>query len=216
MSPTGGVVLVCVSPPEGDFLIKRPTHPVGLGGRAGHEGAGRASGLPDVPLHSDRDWPLLTDEAVGDLLPHGPHGDRPSRAAGLPVSLPVPDFPRLLRPTTTPSRSRADAFAEFFTSGIASAFTRFAGAGERWEGEDPRRRHPRSRPTATRSADRIHEERPTRSLTRATASRCSRSAALVARELLEDRPQPLLEPFRMGRFAAGTMHQASQSPYPWT
>ena len=39
---------------------------------------------------------------------------------------------------------------------------------------------------------------------------------LVARELLEDRPQPLLEPFRMERFAAGTVHPASKSPYPWT
>jgi hypothetical protein len=39
---------------------------------------------------------------------------------------------------------------------------------------------------------------------------------LAARELLSGRPEPLLEPLRMGRFAAGTVHPASKSPYPWT
>jgi methylglutamate dehydrogenase subunit A len=27
---------------------------------------------------------------------------------------------------------------------------------------------------------------------------------------------PLLEPFRLGRFAAGNLHAASSGPYPWT
>jgi glycine/D-amino acid oxidase-like deaminating enzyme len=38
---------------------------------------------------------------------------------------------------------------------------------------------------------------------------------LVARELLGE-PQPLLEPFRFGRFAAGTLHPTSSSPFPWS
>lgn len=38
---------------------------------------------------------------------------------------------------------------------------------------------------------------------------------LVARELLGE-PQPLLEPFRFARFAAGDLHPTSTSPFPWS
>jgi glycine/D-amino acid oxidase-like deaminating enzyme len=38
----------------------------------------------------------------------------------------------------------------------------------------------------------------------------------VAREVLGHRPSPLLEPFRLSRFAGGTTHVVSKSPYPWT
>ena len=40
-------------------------------------------------------------------------------------------------------------------------------------------------------------------------------AWLVARELLGD-PQPLLEPFRFSRYAAGRLHPVSHSPFPWS
>ena len=39
--------------------------------------------------------------------------------------------------------------------------------------------------------------------------------ALVAKELLGD-PQPLLEPFRFSRYAAGRLHPVSHSPFPWS
>jgi len=39
--------------------------------------------------------------------------------------------------------------------------------------------------------------------------------ALVAKELLGE-DQPLLEPFRFSRFAEGTLHPVSHSPYPWS
>ncbi|WP_428273590.1 NAD(P)/FAD-dependent oxidoreductase [Candidatus Palauibacter sp.] len=39
--------------------------------------------------------------------------------------------------------------------------------------------------------------------------------ALVAKELM-GRPQPLLEPFRYGRFAEGRLHPTSNSPFPWS
>jgi glycine/D-amino acid oxidase-like deaminating enzyme len=39
--------------------------------------------------------------------------------------------------------------------------------------------------------------------------------ALVARELLGE-PQPLLEPFRFSRYAAGRLHPVSHSPFPWS
>ena len=38
---------------------------------------------------------------------------------------------------------------------------------------------------------------------------------LAANDLL-DGYEPLLEPFRLGRFAAGRAHAASRGPYPWT
>jgi hypothetical protein len=39
--------------------------------------------------------------------------------------------------------------------------------------------------------------------------------ALAARELLGE-PQPLLEPFRFDRYAAGRLHPVSSSPFPWS
>jgi hypothetical protein len=39
--------------------------------------------------------------------------------------------------------------------------------------------------------------------------------ALVARELLGEQ-QGLLAPFRFGRYAAGTPHPVSHSPFPWS
>jgi glycine/D-amino acid oxidase-like deaminating enzyme len=39
--------------------------------------------------------------------------------------------------------------------------------------------------------------------------------ALVAKELMGE-PQSLLEPFRYSRFAEGTLHPESNSPYPWS
>jgi len=39
--------------------------------------------------------------------------------------------------------------------------------------------------------------------------------ALVAKEILGT-PQPLLEPFRYSRFAAGEIHPVSSSPFPWS
>jgi len=39
--------------------------------------------------------------------------------------------------------------------------------------------------------------------------------ALVAAELLGE-PQPLLEPFRFSRYAAGRLHPVSHSPFPWS
>ena len=37
---------------------------------------------------------------------------------------------------------------------------------------------------------------------------------LVAEDLVAG--EPLLEPFRLGRFATGATHTASKGPYPWT
>jgi hypothetical protein len=39
--------------------------------------------------------------------------------------------------------------------------------------------------------------------------------ALVARELLGEH-EPLLEPFRFGRYATGELHPVSNSPFPWS
>jgi hypothetical protein len=39
--------------------------------------------------------------------------------------------------------------------------------------------------------------------------------ALVARELLGE-PQPLLAPFRFGRYRTGELHPTSNSPFPWS
>jgi hypothetical protein len=38
---------------------------------------------------------------------------------------------------------------------------------------------------------------------------------LAAADILAG-PEPLLEPFRLGRFEAGRLQPASSGPYPWT
>jgi len=203
---TGGLfsyVLAC----EGDFVLPG----VGLGGRAGHE-APVVHLDSDVPLHSDRDGRLLTDEPWGIYFRMGRTGTGIA-GGGLPVALPD-DLAIDPYGHDNPEQVAGDAFSEFFTSAIATAFGRFRDAGDRWQATP----HggvialtPDGYPVCARLRDNVYAI-----LDAGHAFKMLAIGELVARELLDDRPEPLLEPFRLGRFAAGTMHQASQSPYPWT
>ena len=153
---------------EGQFALPG----TGLGGRAGREAPvvhlDQAGGL-----RSDRDGARAAAGRLGDLLPHGPdryrgHGGRASRAALRSRARPV-------RPRQSGARGR----------GRLCRVLRVGAGGRVWPLRRPQRRmagNPRgrasspTRPTTTRSATgccRTH----TRSLTPATASRCSRSVA---------------------------------------
>jgi glycine/D-amino acid oxidase-like deaminating enzyme len=192
---------------EGDFVLPG----VGLGGRAGHE-APVVHLDADVPLHSVRDGRLLTDEPWGIYFRMGRTGTGIA-GGGLPVALPD-DFAVDPYGHDNPEQVAGDAFAEFFTSGIASAFGRFRDAGERWQSTT----HggvialtPDGYPVADRIGDNVYAI-----LDAGHGFKMLAIGDLAARELLDDRPQPLLEPFRLARFAEGTSHPASKSPYPWT
>ena len=204
--PTDGLFSYVLAS-EGDFVLPG----VGLGGRAGHE-APVVHLDADVPLHSVRDGRLLTDEPWGIYFRMGRTGTGIA-GGGLPVALPD-DFAVDPYGHANPEQVAGDAFAEFFTSAIATAFSRFADAGDRWEATT----HggvialtPDGYPVADRIGDNAYAI-----LDAGHGFKMLAIGALAARELLEDRPQPLLEPFRMERFAAGTVHPASKSPYPWT
>ena len=149
---------------------------------------------------------------MGDLLPHGPqrHGDHRRRAArAAPDSLELDPYG-----PANPRQIAGDDFSELFTSGLAAAFGRFRGVGERWQATP----HggvvaltPDGYPVCDRPCENAYAI-----LDAGHGFKMLAIGELVARELLDDRPQPLLEPFRLERFAAGTVHTASQSPYPWT
>jgi glycine/D-amino acid oxidase-like deaminating enzyme len=192
---------------EGDFVLPG----AGLGGRAGHE-APVVHLDSDLPLHSDRDGRLLTDEPWGIYFRMGRTGTGIA-GGGLPLALPagvaIDPYGH-----DNPEQIAGEDFAELFTSALATAMRRFRDAGERWQAT-PHGGVIALTPDGYPVCDRVREN-VYAILDAGHGFKMLAIGGLVARELLEDRPQPLLEPFRMERFAAGTVHPASKSPYPWT
>jgi glycine/D-amino acid oxidase-like deaminating enzyme len=166
----------------------------------------------DVALHSARDGRLLTDEPWGIYFRMGRTGTGIA-GGGLPLSLPD-DFAIDPYGHANPAQVAGEDFVEAFTSAIATAFGRFRDAGERWQ-STPHGGVIALTPDGYPVCDRVRDNAYA-ILDAGHGFKMLAIGGLVARELLDDRPEPLLEPFRLGRFAAGTVHQASKSPYPWT
>jgi methylglutamate dehydrogenase subunit A len=190
---------------EGDFVLPG----VGLQPQAGR----------DAPVvHLDHAGPLRAED--GRVLVDGPWGIyfRLGRTGtgvvggGLPERLPD-DLP--LEPYGDDNLAHVPgcAFTEMFTAGLAAAMRRFRGAGDRWQ----------ARPHAGVVAltadgypvlDRVGAGAYL-VLDAGHAFKLLALGELVAGDLLDGR-EPLLEPFRLERFATGATHVASRSPYPWT
>jgi hypothetical protein len=105
------------------------------------------------------------------------------------------------------------AFVELFTAGLGRALKRFRGAGERWEarpGGGVIALTADGYPVLDRVAPNAYLI-----LDGGAAFKLLALGELAAGDLL-DGGEPLLEPFRLGRFAAGRRHVASAGPYPWT
>ncbi len=192
---------------EGDFVLPG----VGLGARAGPE-APVVHLDSDRPLYSDRDGRLLTDEPWGIYFRMGRTGTAITGGA-LPTTL-SDDLRVDPYGPSNPEQVAGDDFSELFTSGLAAAFGRFRGAGDRWQAAA----HggvvaltPDGYPVCDRPRENVYAI-----LDAGHGFKMLAIGELVASELLDGRSQPLLEPFRLERFAAGTVHTASQSPYPWT
>jgi len=190
---------------EGEFQLPG----VGLGGRAGAE-------LPVVhldqpgPLRSDRDGRVLVDGPWGIYFRLGRTGTAIT-GGGLPVTLDRP----ALDPygPDNPGHAAEPGFEDFFTSGLAAALRRFRGHGGEW------------RVTAAGGVvGHTPDNYPICDWVLENAYALVDSGhgfkllalgRLAADELLGER-QPLLEPFRLGRFERGETHVASKGPYPWT
>ncbi len=189
---------------EGEFALEG----VGLSGSAGLEAPVVHLDQPG-PLRSDRDGRVLEAGPWGIYFRMGRTGTGIA-GGGLPV---FPEHPRLdPYGPDNPEHAAEPAFEEFFVSGLAAALRRFRGRSGDWRvtaaggllthTPDDYPVFDWVRPGVYGIVDSGH------------GFKTLAMGRLVADDL--DGGAPLLEPFRLGRFAAGSLHVASQGPYPWT
>ena len=190
---------------EGDFALPG----VGL----------QPPGGPASPVvHFDHAGPLRADD--GRIVRDGPWGIyfRLGRTGtgivggGLPERLPATVA---LEPYGEGNAAHVAgaSFVELFTAGIARALKRFRGAGTGWEarpGGGVIALTADGYPVLDRVASNAYLI-----LDGGAAFKLLSLGELGARDVL-DGDEPLLEPFRLGRFAAGHEHVASAGPFPWT
>jgi glycine/D-amino acid oxidase-like deaminating enzyme len=189
---------------EGEFALAG----VGLSGSAGGEAPVVHLDQAD-PLRSDRDGRVLVDGPWGIYFRMGRAGAAIS-GGGLPVMLSDP----ALEPygPDNPAHAAEPEFRDFFTSGLATALGRFRGRSRGW------------RMTAAGGiVAHTPDDYPVCDWVRPGAYAIVDSGhgfktlaigSLAADDVLDG--EPLLDPFRLGRFARGELHAASKGPYPWT
>jgi glycine/D-amino acid oxidase-like deaminating enzyme len=190
---------------EGDFVLPG----VGLQARAGRE---------SPVVHFDHAGPLRAND--GHVVVDGPWGIyfRLGRTGtgimggGLPERL---DARAALEPygEGNAAHMAGASFVELFTAGLGRVLKRFRGAGERWEarpGGGVIALTADGCPVLDRVAPNAYLI-----LDGGAAFKLLALGELAASDLF-DGGEPLLEPFRLGRFGAGAQHVASASPYPWT
>lgn len=176
-----------------------------------------ASGQPPPVIHVDTDVPLY--DQAGDLITDQPWGiyykpdARGVQGGSMPRRL---DGARVTVDPYGPKRSAHTAgpdFARLWTAGLAHCHGRFADAPQRYT-------HEPSGGVGSFTPDCF----PVFDTFRQNAYVIADSnhgfkmvgvGALVAKELLGE-PQDLLEPFRFSRYARGTLHPTSNSPFPWS
>ncbi|HMI69091.1 MAG TPA: FAD-binding oxidoreductase [Solirubrobacteraceae bacterium] len=162
------------------------------------------------PLRSDRDGRVLVDGAWGIYFRIGRTGA--ITGGGLPIVLYDPE----LDPYgwSNPAHVAEPEFAEFLTSGLATALRRFRGrGGDDWRvtangGIIPHT--PDNYPVCDRVLENVYAI-----VDSGHGFKTLALGRLVADDIL-DGGEPLLDAFRLDRFARGATHAASAGPYPWT
>jgi methylglutamate dehydrogenase subunit A len=162
------------------------------------------------PLRSDRDGRVLVDGAWGIYFRIGRSGA--ITGGGLPIVLDDPE----LDPYgwSNPAHVAEPQFAEFLTSGLATALRRFRGrGGDDWRvtangGIIPHT--PDNYPVCDWVLENVYAI-----VDSGHGFKTLALGRLVADDIL-DGGEPLLDAFRLGRFARGALHTASKGPYPWT
>jgi glycine/D-amino acid oxidase-like deaminating enzyme len=162
------------------------------------------------PLRSDRDDRVLVDGAWGIYFRIGRSGA--ITGGGLPIVLDHPE----LDPYgwSNPDHVAEPEFAEFLTSGLATALRRFRGrGGDDWRvtangGIIPHT--PDNYPVCDWVLDNVYAI-----VDSGHGFKTLALGRLVADDIL-DGGEPLLDAFRLDRFAQGALHAASKGPYPWT
>jgi methylglutamate dehydrogenase subunit A len=161
------------------------------------------------PLRSDRDGRVLVDGAWGIYFRIGHSGA--ITGGGLPVLLDRP----ALDPYgwSNPDHVAEPAFTELLTSGLASALPRFRGRSGDWRvtangGIIPHT--PDNYPVCDWVRDNVYAI-----VDSGHGFKTLAVGRLVADDIL-DGGEPLLDAFRLSRFAQGATLTASKGPYPWT
>jgi len=187
---------------EGEFALGG----VGLGGAG-----------PDAPVvHLDQSEPLRSDRD-GRIMVPGAWGIyfRLGRDAitggGLPILLTDPE----LDPYgfDNPAHVAEPEFAEFFVSGLAAALRRFRGRVGEWRstpGGGIVPHTPDNYPVCDWVLPNVYAI-----VDSGHGFKLLAIGRLAADDILDD-GEPLLDAFRLGRFAQGATHAASMGPYPWT
>jgi len=187
---------------EGEFALGG----VGLGGAG-----------PDAPVvHLDQSEPLRSDRD-GRIMVPGAWGIyfRLGRDAitggGLPILLTDPE----LDPYgfDNPAHVAEPEFAEFFVSGLAAALRRFRGRAGEWRstpGGGIVPHTPDNYPVCDWVLPNVYAI-----VDSGHGFKLLAIGRLAADDMLDD-GEPLLDAFRLGRFAQGATHAASMGPYPWT
>jgi methylglutamate dehydrogenase subunit A len=190
---------------EGEFALEG----VGLSGSAG-------SDAPVVhldqagPLRSDRDGRVLVEGAWGIYFRMGLTGTGVT-GGGLPVLLSAPG----LDPygPDNPEHAAETGFPEFFESGLAAALRRFRGRSGEWRVSPAGgivAHTPDNYPVCDWPLPNVYAI-----VDSGHGFKTLAIGRLAAGDIM-DGGEALLEPFRLGRFAAGELHAASSGPYPWT
>jgi methylglutamate dehydrogenase subunit A len=162
------------------------------------------------PLRSDRDGHVLVDGAWGIYFRIGRSGA--ITGGGLPIVLDDPE----LDPYgwSNPAHVAEPEFAEFLTSGLATALRRFRGrGGDDWRvtangGIIPHT--PDNYPVCDWVLENVYAI-----VDSGHGFKTLALGRLVADDIV-DGGEPLLDAFRLSRFAQGALHTASKGPYPWT
>jgi glycine/D-amino acid oxidase-like deaminating enzyme len=189
---------------EGEFALEG----AGLGGSAGSEAPVVHLDQPG-PLRSDRDGSILVDGPWGIYFRMGMTGTGIT-GGGLPVYLDGPP----LDPygPDTPEHAAEPGFRDFFVSGLATALRRFRRRADDWRltaAGGLLTHTPDDYPVCDWVREGVYAI-----VDSGHGFKTLAIGRLVAEDL--DGGEPLLEPFRLGRFEAGALHTASQGPYPWT
>ncbi len=168
----------------------------------------------DAPLYDDADGSLVTDQLWGIYFkPDISFGGIQGGAMPFVVDRATEDVDVDPYGPASPDFVVGADFARMWTAGLAHCLKRFEGKGDLFARE-PSGGIGCFTPDSFPVFDSFHEN----AYVIADSNHGYKMigvGSLVARELLGD-PQPLLEPFRFSRYAAGRLHPVSHSPFPWS
>jgi glycine/D-amino acid oxidase-like deaminating enzyme len=180
-------------------------------------GVGRSGAGPDPPVvHLDQSEALLSDRDARVLVPgawgiYFRMGRDAITGGGLPILLNDPELdPYGL---DNPEHVAEPEFAEFFTSGLATALRRFRGRADDWRstaGGGIVPHTPDNYPVCDWVLPNVYAI-----IDSGHGFKTLAVGRLAADDIVDD-GEPLLDAFRLGRFAQGATHAASMGPYPWT